>query len=114
MKKTLVCLALFVSVAAPSFAAAPEAADASRFWGKITQVNAAQKTLTVFNRKRQESATFAWNQTTSFTNDNQPMQPQNLAIGQFLMVAYQKEGDHRLASLVAVRGAPFKKKTTTQ
>ncbi len=116
MRKALICLSFAGALAAHSILAAPVADKAvvgnSRFWGKITAVDPAQKTLTVFNRKRQETAKFSWSPETEFTNDKNPMQPNDLAIGQFLMVAYQGEGDKRVAAEVAVRSTPFKKKVT--
>jgi hypothetical protein len=113
MKKALFCLALFTALAQVASAAPGlESMKSGRFWGKITSVDAAHQSLTVFNRKRKETAKFNWNQKTEFTNAKNPMQPQELAVGQFLMVAWEGEGDHRTAQEVAVRPVPFQKKST--
>jgi hypothetical protein len=107
MKKSLLSLLVLASVLA-----APVLANTkpTRFYGKVTAVDVSQKQLTVFNKKRQTESKFAWNDFTAFSENQKPIAPQKLTVGQYLMVDYQGEGNNQVASKVTLRALPGKKK----
>lgn len=99
----LACLA-----ASPLIAVEKTAATGERFYGKITAVDHAQKSVTVHNKKQDIDARFTWDDKTSVISEKKSVQPTELKVGQSLMVSYITENNLNKAQRISVR-RPFKK-----
>ena len=86
--------------------------SAEKFFGKITLVNPAAKSLAVHNKKRDSEMQFSWDAQTEFASGNkETIQPSSLAVGQYVAVSYINEGAINKATKVALRPLPFRKKS---
>lgn len=108
-KRLLSALAVALVVSGLSHAADIVSSE-QKFYGKITTMDAASKSLTVFNKKRNQEASFVWDGETQFTKNKEEIQPSLLAVGQFLGINYKEEGNKKKATKVAIRPLPGKKK----
>ena len=91
--------------------AVSQAAD--RFYGKITSIDHAKKSLVVHNKKQQLDTKFNWDNQTNVTMNKQAISPEQLLVGQSLMVSYISENDLNRAQKISVR-TPFKKSAQNQ
>ena len=86
----------------------PVSNPGDRFYGKITAIDHAQKSVTVHNNKQNMDARFRWSDQTTVISDRKAIQPTELKVGQSLMVSYVTENDLNKAQRITVRH-PFKK-----
>jgi len=80
-----------------------------KFYGKIVNVDAKNKTVTVFNKKRKLEEGFKWDKETNFRHKKQAYDPANLAIDQYLIISFVQENNINLAKRITVR-VPYKRK----
>jgi hypothetical protein len=108
----VVTCALLALTASASFAASKssDAESSLRFYGKITNVNASEGSLTVHNKRKNENATFKLGDDTRVTENKQSISPNELKVGQSLVVYYVSENDISRARRISVRNPNFKKK----
>jgi hypothetical protein len=90
--------------------AAESLSNEQKFYGKITVVDPSSKSLTVFNKKRKQEASFVWDGQTQFLKNKEAVQPSTLSVGQFLGINYIEQGDTKKATKVALRNLPGRKK----
>ena len=74
-----------------------------RFYGKITNVTNDQSSITVHNQKKNEDGTFQLSDETRITENKQSVSPQELKVGQSLVVYYVSENNIARAKRIAVR-----------
>ena len=84
-------------------AAAPEKEKLDRFAGTLSRVNAATKEIAV--TKDSKEMTFAWSDTTKFTEGKKDLSFTDLKEGMKVTIQYKKEGEKYMAAKVNVKHA---------
>jgi hypothetical protein len=108
MKTTLATLLLvgFVTLAG----AQAQKSGGEKFYGKITAIDTAGKSLSVHNKTRNADATFAWTDKTEFISSKQPISASQLKAGDFLVVSFRDVSGIKEAQKVVLRANFGKKK----
>ena len=107
--KSLMVVPFVLASLALSLSAEPSSSK-QRYYGKVTAINLAQKNLTVHNKRQKSDAVFLWNEETGITLNKERVSPNDLQVGQSLMVSYVMENNANLAKRISIR-TPFKNKS---
>ena len=99
-------------VVLPVRASADTAVRSERYYGKVTDVDHAQRRMTVHNARRKADAVFQWDEGTRVISNKKPIPASDLKIGQSLIVSYVASDRGNRAQRITVR-APSKAKRAT-